>query len=167
MRRTCWLLILLLTAPSAAAASGKFHCPEGHETGDPAFLGLSPAKDENGVEVRAVIADAPAHLAGVLPGDRILAIAGVEVAERSLPEVRRLLRCSLEGEPFRLTLERAGVPFQTELVPVARPQAMARLSDEWLRQADEGREPAVCIGEDVLEGIEIIRTEPATDDPSS
>lgn len=66
--------------------------------------------------VRAVIADAPAAKAGVLPGDRIVAIDGIEVVSGEIPQRIGAVPASLSCE---LTLERDGAVQKLRVTPQA------------------------------------------------
>lgn len=65
------------------------------------------AADGSSYEVRAVTKGGPAEEAGVLPGDKIMAVDGVTVAEIGTDEATNRIRGE-EGTTVVLTLERAG-----------------------------------------------------------
>lgn len=88
-------------------------------------LGLEVTRDDGALVVVTPIADSPGERAGILPGDRILAIDGVETRGLTLAEATRRMkgavgtRSVLEvmrdgfSAPQRLTLVRARVRMQS------------------------------------------------------
>lgn len=75
----------------------------------------TPMVDPHAV-VQAVIAETPAAKAGVAPGDRILAIDGVEVASGEVPQRISAVPASLSCE---LTIEREGAVQKIRVTPEA------------------------------------------------
>lgn len=73
--------------------------------------------------VGAVMPNSPAQAAGLVPGDRILAVDGARI--QRFEELRAAISLSAETE-IRLDIERAGQPISLTLVPqrVSRPDLM-------------------------------------------
>jgi serine protease Do len=95
-------------------------------------LQLQPLRDfqrniyfegDTGVIVGGTDENSPARTAGLLPQDRLLAIAGLPVTarmEEDLPEVRRRLALLPVSEAVSLTVRRDGHDLQLPLTPLAK-----------------------------------------------
>ncbi|MFN8514689.1 MAG: S41 family peptidase [Thermomicrobiales bacterium] len=70
-------------------------------------IGVTLGSGGDGVVVGAVYADSPAARAGLLPGDRVLAVDGSAVANRDAEMVVALLRGAI-GTTVQLTIQRPG-----------------------------------------------------------
>ena len=68
---------------------------------------VAPTEDESAYEVLEVVKGGPAEEAGILAGDRIVAVDGVAIAEIGTGEATNRIRGE-EGTTVDLTLERAG-----------------------------------------------------------
>ena len=114
-------------------------------TGRYGGVGITIGKDENDVLVLGAL-EGFAYDAGVRPGDRILAVDGKAVKERSVDEVKSMLR----GEPgtsLALTVQRDGAVEPTLTMPVKR--QLVRLPDVTLATVDR----ATGVGYVKLEGF--------------
>lgn len=82
-----------------------------------AFIGIPSATDEPVIGI--VFEDQPAETAGILSGDRILAVNGVQV--KSWQEFTTRLTDEAPGTPVILELQRNGQRQQLEVIPEANP----------------------------------------------
>jgi membrane-associated protease RseP (regulator of RpoE activity) len=85
-----------------------------------AVIGVVIAADERrGVRLAAVTPEGPGARAGLLSGDRLLAIDGVAIAagppERRLERARELIGRPAEGQLLQLLVERDGREFEVEV----------------------------------------------------
>ena len=70
--------------------------------------------------IGAVMAEKPAAMAGLMKGDRILTIDGMEVAKWD--DISRSIQ-GAEGKPFKLTYQRDGEVRSTTLIPEEEPES--------------------------------------------
>lgn len=70
-------------------------------------IGVTLGSGGDGTAIGAVYADSPAARAGLLPGDRVLAVDGSDVTARDAKVVAALLRGAV-GTPVQLTIQRPG-----------------------------------------------------------
>lgn len=88
-------------------------------------IGANMRQEEGLFVITSVIKDTPAERGGLLEGDTILAVDGVEIAEKSFDELLglvrgeegtsvtlRILRAG-EEEPLEITMKRAAIPVHT------------------------------------------------------
>lgn len=87
-------------------------------------IGAEIRQEETRFIIQSVIKDTPAERGGLLPGDQVIAVDGVETAGKSLQDLLGLVRGEEgepvtlrlqrgEGEPLELTLNRAAIPIHT------------------------------------------------------
>jgi len=89
------------------------------ETGDTnAYLGMNIETRDGNAVVAGVLSDGPAYLAGVLPGDSLVAVNGERVRGASWGEISGRLGA---GVPVRLTLFRMDVLRELVIEPGGRP----------------------------------------------
>jgi membrane-associated protease RseP (regulator of RpoE activity) len=107
-------LVAVATLLGSSASAQNQGPPTGsddavHYTGnDHAMLGVSLHEGNGpGVGVSTVVPNGPAQMAGVEPGDRILAINGQQV--QSYRDLIRILNRTLPGSQLRLQLSRRGL----------------------------------------------------------
>lgn len=74
---------------------------------EPALARLAAVKDELGVEVMEVMANSPASLAGLRPGDVVVQIDGAPV--RSVDDIHHVLNWAAPGAAVQLVVLRDGV----------------------------------------------------------
>lgn len=90
------------------------------------WLGLYCEEGEDGLRVRRVPADGPAAKAGVLAGDRVIAVADTPVG--SLAALyRRLWTSARPGDLVELALQRDGIDFTVEVRAMDRHARGARV----------------------------------------
>lgn len=87
-------------------------------TGEPGTLGFFAAVTEDKLMIVDVKDDSPASKAGVVEGDRILAIDGQPVSELGVDVAKQMVSPGTvpSGQPIALTLERAGQQVPVSLV---------------------------------------------------
>ena len=85
----------------------EFQKENEYTTGTYQGIGIVMSKEKNGsVNVEDVYSDTPAERAGLLPGDRILRIAGTDTSELSTEEVVLQIKGSDSDQPVELTVYR-------------------------------------------------------------
>jgi carboxyl-terminal processing protease len=77
-------------------------------TGEFDGVGIEVTQVSDGLVVVAPLADSPAERAGILSGDRIVAVDGTPTRELPLGEATRRMK-GAAGTPVKLTIERAGL----------------------------------------------------------
>ena len=77
-------------------------------TGEFDGLGLEVSQVADGIVVVAPLADSPAERAGILPGDRIVAVDGAPTKEMPIGEATRRMK-GAAGSQVVLSIERAGL----------------------------------------------------------
>jgi carboxyl-terminal processing protease len=109
-------------------------------------IGVTLGTGGGGTTIGTVYADSPAAGAGLLPGDRVLAVDGVDVSNLGTEAIAVLLRGAIgttvqvavqrpgEASPRSITLTRAAVqppPFTAKLVagPIGQAFALVQLTD--------------------------------------
>lgn len=126
---------------------------EGSEVGRPGC--------ERRIVVARLVADGPAHRAGVRPGDTLLALDGRALQSSEMRE--RALSALRPGQPVRVTLGRASGRMVLRVVPTERPVRFGAAPRERrapaprLFAATEREERAREVLEIVTDGGEVIR----------
>jgi S1-C subfamily serine protease len=90
---------------------------------EPGFLGLTADDKRGGVEVIAVRGDGPAEQAGILPGDRLVSVAGVEI--KSLDQMADVVSPLPVGARVEFVVTRGGRQRTITVVLGARPGSPA------------------------------------------
>ena len=83
---------------------------------DRSGMWINVSEGGGALDVVDVIAGGPAEQAGLLAGDRIVTVEGVEAAKLSLPELRKRFRTDSPGTRIRLEFERAGKVAGAEVI---------------------------------------------------
>lgn len=114
-----------------------------------AYLGVKLQESRWGVEVKSVVPDTPADVAGLRAGDRIFAINGREITGDDLPGVKRALADPAPGGKIYLTVVRYGSVLKLQArVRKLSPQQIEKVIAAHLRTAHQSR-PAPQRGESV------------------
>ena len=93
---------------------------------------------DNGNEISRVIPGSPAEKSGLVPGDRLFALNGVEIKKENQPALEKARKEWAPGQTVRYTVTHDGRPRQVDIVLAAWPaDVLARYIGEHMLQHAE------------------------------
>jgi predicted metalloprotease with PDZ domain len=134
-RRIGWTALVMFFGLSLFAQAGeKTHCAKQagdcakamyDKLGNAGWLGIETDKSDKGVvTIKAVVPDSPAVAAGFQPGDVLVAINGVEIAEANKEALMAAKKSLVAGSEGRYTVLRHGAKKNLTAMLVAPPRTV-------------------------------------------